>query len=383
MEFKKVRNVLARSQVIADDIKWRMTQMQNVNRWPSFTSDSRFNQLNKMGLGMVITYSISQIYQEKTGRNLDETKFPKLAILEGMEKVTISNTPSAQLRWLSEYDVQLDNLVEMTVKKNFQNIPDDIWEFLNVDQSSIEARVFRCAGKLASLLELEELSVFINSNSFQQAKDHKEKELDSYKDIMDLIEDDWKIIKPVIEEISSGLRNQVRWMMYCRQVNCSVLGHLFETALMAYIMSLELGNSEELASRHFKMGIFHDIAEAWTLDMPSPLKDAVDGLRVATEKYEEAMMEEHFYNKVPSYIASAVKAVDFERPENAESRALIKGADYASASLECWKNYLSGTRDFNFRRAALDTESKMLSGTIQVSQIGALIVSQVAAILDE
>ena len=82
----------------------------------------------------------------------------------------------------------------------------------------------------------------------------------------------------------SKLRNQNRWAITCYSVKCSVLGHLFDTGVFAYFMSLELDpEDEKIATEMFLMGIYHDIAETWTTDVPSPIKDRVAGLRKGTE----------------------------------------------------------------------------------------------------
>ena len=49
------------------------------------------------------------------------------------------------------------------------------------------------------------------------------------------------------------------------------------------------------------MGILHDVAETWTTDIPSPIKDRILGFRKATEEYEIKMLEQELYNIVPSF----------------------------------------------------------------------------------
>src|SRR5699024_6542242 len=85
----------------------------------------------------------------------------------------------------------------------------------------------------------------------------------------------------------SKLRNQNRWAVQSYLVNCSVLGHLFDTGVFAYFIGLEqFEGNEKTATKMFHMGIFHDLAEVWTSDVPSPIKDRIPGFRPATEEYE-------------------------------------------------------------------------------------------------
>ena len=166
----------------------------------------------------------------------------------------------------------------------------------------------------------------------------------------------------------SKLRNQNRWASYARSMDCSVLGHLLDTAIYAYFMSLEeCPDDEERATRMFFIGLFHDVAEGWTKDIPSPIKDRIPGFREASEEYELRMLEAHMYNLLPDYLREKVKAVMMEEKENIDIKPFLKGADYLSASAECYQNIIGGTRDFNFYRALVLTERLAEEGTIRLT----------------
>ena len=126
-------------------------------------------------------------------------------------------------------------------------------------------------------------------------------------------------------------------------------------------MSLEQEpENERLATKMFFMGIFHDVAENWTKDIPSPIKDRIPGFRKATETYEDAMMEEHVYKVLPQYIADALK--ELRLTKESEHYTLIKGADYLSADSECYRQLMAGTRDSYFLRAILKRKNNIDEG---------------------
>ena len=98
----------------------------------------------------------------------------------------------------------------------------------------------------------------------------------------------------------------------------------------------------------FFMGIFHDVAETWTRDIPSTIKNRIVGFRKATEKYELQKLEKHMYSKVPAYLKEALKSVMMEDAANEVYKKKLKDADYLSADSECFRNLLSGSRDRYF-----------------------------------
>ena len=159
----------------------------------------------------------------------------------------------------------------------------------------------------------------------------------------------------------SRLRNQVRWATNYYGIECSVLGHLFDTAVFAYLMAYdETGGDETFATKMFFMGIWHDVAEAWTKDIPSPIKNRIDGDRKATEKFELIKLNERVYSVLPDYLTKAIKEVMLEEEVNTKCKDKVKAADYLSAASECWRQIISGTHDSYFSKAILG-EIKHLS----------------------
>ena len=365
---------------IAEAVQRIFTNLNNLTRWPQLTADKRYNQLNKMGLSMFICLCIACIL-EKHGILVNWTQFPKLAIYQAVQKSVIANTPQSQFKWLKE-NANIDNVAEHAIRKSYSEIPEEIWKFLETGES-IEKDIFRLSGKLASKMELEELTAITGTtHRYWNAMSSKLDEINEFKELISIIKADWMQTEPIIKEISLGLRNQYRWIFYCRAVECSVLGHLFETGVMAYIMSIENGNSERVATRHFFMGIFHDIAETWTVDMPSPLKDAKPGLRKAIADFEAYMLETKMYKELPIYLATMLKSLDFESEINKADFTLIKGADYVSASLECLRQYWGGSRDPRFGKGVQDIQKMVDNREIYVSTIGKRIIDNSTSLLN-
>ena len=110
------------------------------------------------------------------------------------------------------------------------------------------------------------------------------------------------------------------------------------------MMSLEQNpDNEEQASQFFFMGIFHDFPERWTGDMPSPIKDAIQGLRTATELFENKVMDENVYSHLPPHQVEAIRNVMLEDEKNKDLKSFLKISDTFAAFVECWREVDSGS----------------------------------------
>lgn len=95
------------------------------------------------------------------------------------------------------------------------------------------------------------------------------------------------------------LRFQVRWSHVHRIPRTSVLGHMLIVAMVSYLLSLERGCCPRRSINNYFTGLFHDLPEALTRDIISPVKHSVKGLSALIKTYERDEMEEKVYPLVP------------------------------------------------------------------------------------
>ena len=90
------------------------------------------------------------------------------------------------------------------------------------------------------MLELEELASTMNIKEYQQKSNEIRNSLEQFSDIPGISEfsnpssELFKLLQKV-----SKLRNQNRWAVQAYIINCSVLGHLFDTGILSYFIGLE------------------------------------------------------------------------------------------------------------------------------------------------
>lgn len=324
------------------------TRLNNLRRWTDFATQQKYNELSKQAFNSMIAYVLAKTAEE-AGKTIHYEYFPRIALGRAFAKAYVYfDTPEHKISEIcklsgiskKKFDKVATEIIAEKTDKEFA-------EFLSKGIGEYEHQIYKAATKIATYIELlEQNTTWAEMSKFQEI----ERALDEFKNIPGVraySDTDSPIFK-LLQKLSK-LRNQNRWATCCYNVECSVLGHLFDTAIFAYLIALdESGFDETYATKMFFMGIFHDIAETWTKDIPSPIKDRIEGFRKATEQYEDAVLQENIYSVVTGYLADALKEVMMEDESNAMYKKKMKEADYLSADSECYRNLLGGSRDTYF-----------------------------------
>lgn len=93
-------------------------------------------------------------------------------------------------------------------------------------------------------------------------------------------------------DLCGRLRFQIRWSQTPRIPETSVLGHMFMVACYAYFFSITQNVCAARAQNNFFAGLLHDLPEALTRDIISPVKKSVKGIGSLIRQYEEEEMRE-------------------------------------------------------------------------------------------
>lgn len=324
------------------------TKLNNLRRWTDFTTQQKYNELSKQAFNCITAFILAH-YAEHEGKSICYENFPRIAIGRAFAKVYVYfDTPEHKIHEICALSgIKKTEFDKVATKIIAEKTDDEFADFLSKGIGEYEIQIYRAATKIATYIELlEQQKTVTDISKFQEI----ERELDKFVHIPGLseISDNESPVFKLLKRLSN-LRNQNRWATCSYNVECSVLGHLFDTAVFAYLVALEeSGFDESYATQMFFMGIFHDVAETWTKDIPSPIKDRISGFRKATEEYELQKLEKHMYSKCPDFMQKALKSVMMEDESNLEYKKKLKDADYLSADSECYRNLLSGSRDTYF-----------------------------------
>lgn len=345
-----------------------------LRRWTSVTTDDKYNELAKQALNCITAFMLASCVEEK-GNVISWERFPKIAIYRAFQKVYVYfDTPEHIIDEICALDNINRDSFNMATKEIIQEVTNEEFsDFLSEGIGTTEMEIYRAATKIATLIELEENSSLMkNTGEYRDKYSEIENSLRNFSHIpgvSSFSDPSGEIFKLLLK--ISKLRNQNRWAVQPYSINCSVLGHLFDTGVLAYFIGLEHFEwDEKISTKMFFMGIFHDLAEVWTSDVPSPIKDRIPGFRAATEKYESMVLNKNLYSKVPGFLADKLRSVMFEEESNSSYHGIMKSADYLSADSECWRQYIAGSRDpYFFKSAIMGFDEKLNSGTYYLPEM--------------
>lgn len=339
-----------------------------LRRWTSITTDDKYNELAKQALNCITAFMLASEY-EKQGNIVNWERFPKIAIYRAFQKVYVYfDTPEHIIDEICALGNINRDCFNMATKEIIQELTNDEFsDFISEGIGTTEMEIYRAATKIATLIELEENSPLMKNNGEYRDKyseiENSLRNFSHISGVSDFSDPTGEIFKLLLK--ISKLRNQNRWAVQPYSINCSVLGHLFDTGVLAYFIGLEHFEwNEKISTKMFFMGIFHDLAEVWTSDVPSPIKDRIPGFRAATEKYESMVLNKNLYSRVPEFLAAKLRSVMFEEEYNSSFHGIMKSADYLSADSECWRQYIAGSRDSYFLESAImGFNKKLKNGT--------------------
>lgn len=347
-------------------------RLNNLHRWTSVITDDKYNELAKQALNCITAYMLAS-FAEEHGNIIHWERFPKIALYRAFQKVYVYFDTGEHIinEICSVGNINKDAFYKATTDIIEELTNEEFSDFLSEGVGTYEMEIYRAATKIATLVELEEIApVMNNTKEYREKSNEIRHSIERFSDIPGVEEfsdPNGEIFKLLLK--ISKLRNQNRWAVQSYLVNCSVLGHLFDTGVFAYFIGLEqFEGNEKTATKMFHMGIFHDLAEVWTSDVPSPIKDRIPGFRSATEEYESAMLERFFYQTLTNYFLSnfmseKIRSVMFEDESNSQYHSLMKAADYLSADSECWRQYIAGSRDpYFYNPGILGFDKKLNSG---------------------
>ena len=354
---KKIINIK-----MLEGINGLLLNLNVMERWGSINAKDDFNQLVKQATNATVLFFLGKQYEYETKTKLNWEIFPRIMTFYACKNVyaTADVTEAVINRTLKTATLPPSAMTDYAIEKIAEKISPEFAEWCCEGIGTDEETLYKAASKIATLVELRQISS--TDRRFKRDKLKSiERDLSKYKSIPGMKEMTSERMLNAMQFIAK-MRYQNRWATFPKNVKCSVLGHEFDTAVYSYIISIEKGFCESNATKAFFLGLFHDLGELLTKDMPSSTKDGIDGYRDASEIVEEELMEEELYPRFPKHLADELRQQNFELPINSKFTKIVKGADYLSAASEIDRQVNSGSRYSGYLMALLKHEDKFRKG---------------------
>jgi len=277
----------------------------SIQRWNDYPRMVELVELDKQAHKFIIAYFIAKLEDDINFSHLIEA-----GIFEFLRRVVVTDIrPDVFRKALQKKSKEINSWVIEKLKNSLKDIDDGNFlqkfeEFLN-DQNMYKKERFIL--KAASYLSTKwEFSIVYQTSQFlndiEEVKKGVEAEIEDYYELIGVrkIALNQKLSK--IVDLSGRLRFQKRWAQTPRIPETSVLGHMLTVAIFAYFYSLKVKACDKRLQNNFFVALFHDLPEALTRDIISPVKYSVDELSNIIAEYEIAKIEDDILPNIPESI---------------------------------------------------------------------------------
>ena len=294
----------------------------SIQRWNDYPRMVDLVELDKQAHKFIIAYFIAKLEDD-----INFTHLIEAGIFEFLRRVVVTDIrPDVFRKALQQKSKEINTWVVGKLKSSIENIENGNFlqkfeEFLN-DPNMYKKERFIL--KAASYLSTKwEFSIVYQTSQFlsdiEEVKKDVDAEIEDYYELIGVrkIALNKKLAK--IVDLSGRLRFQKRWAQTPRIPETSVLGHMLTVAIFGYFFSIEVNACDKRLQNNFFTALFHDLPEALTRDIISPVKYSVDELSEIIAEYEVAKIEDDILPNVPiniqeefSYILGISKGIKEE-----------------------------------------------------------------------
>lgn len=292
--------------MINKDFILRIFEGFSIQRWNDLARPFDLVEMDKAGEKAVLSYLIGK-YEEAKGVFIDWQWIAYATLFDLLKKIALCDikAPVQQIlkkEFTAEY-LRLDEWVLQQYKPLIAGDDDLFSRFtLYIGQkaktfampaaSVAASRVYEAAHKYATMRELKMLSLVNERERLYGIERQLLCELRSYLDLTGL---QMLFAKGKVYELLlkiEQLRFQTRWNQTPRVPRTSVLGHSYFVAAVTLLLSRYMGivPCPRRMINDFFSALFHDLPEAVTRDIISPVKQATDDLPAIIKRIEDEIV---------------------------------------------------------------------------------------------
>lgn len=275
----------------------------SIQRWNDYPRMVELVELDKQAHKMIIAYFIAKFEDDVNYRHLIEA-----SIFEFLRRVVVTDIrPDVFRNALQKRAKEINSWVIKNLENSLESIENGIFlqkfeDYLNnTNMYKKERFILKAASYLATKWEFSivyQTSAFLSD--IEDVKKSVEEEIEDYYELIGVrkIALNKKLAK--IVDLSGRLRFQKRWAQTPRVPETSVLGHMLTVAIFSYFYSLKINACDKRLINNFYVSLFHDLPEALTRDIITPVKYSVDDLSDIIAEYEIKKINEEILPNIPS-----------------------------------------------------------------------------------
>jgi len=274
----------------------------SIQRWNDYPRMVDLVELDKQAHKFIIAFFIA-----KLEKDINYTHLIEAGIFEFLRRVVVTDIrPDVFRKALQKKGKEINSWVLSKLESSLIDIDDGSFfqkfkEYLEDNSMYKKERfILKAASYLATKWEfgiVYQTSQFLND--IDEVKKEVDAEIEDYYELIGVrkIALNKKLAK--IIDLSGRLRFQKRWAQTPRIPETSVLGHMLTVAIFGYFYSIEVNACDKRLQNNFFVALFHDLPEALTRDIISPVKYSVDELADIIAEYEVVQIEDKIMPYIP------------------------------------------------------------------------------------
>jgi putative hydrolase of HD superfamily len=274
----------------------------SIQRWNDYPRMVELVELDKQAHKFIIAYFIA-----KLEKDVNYTHLIEAGIFEFLRRVVVTDIrPDVFRKALQKKSKEINTWVISKLTPSLKDIDNGAFlqkfeEYLeNPEIYKKERFILKAASYLATKWEF---SIVYQTSQFltdiEDVKKSVEEEIEDYYELIGVrkIALNKKLAK--IIDLSGRLRFQKRWAQTPRVPETSVLGHMLTVAIFGYFFSIDVNACDKRIQNNFFTALFHDLPEALTRDIITPVKYCVDELSDIIAEYELEKIEDDILPNIP------------------------------------------------------------------------------------
>ncbi|MDR0762291.1 MAG: HD domain-containing protein, partial [Campylobacteraceae bacterium] len=266
----------------------------SIERWNDYPRMVELSELDKQAHKFIIAFFLAK---EESG--VDMLHLIEAGVFELLRRIVVTDIrPDVFHQALKKKTKEINVWVLERLKNSLGSIENEEFykhfeQYLSDENLHKKERfILKAASYLATRWEF---SIIYQTSKFlsdiDSVKNDVEREMEEYLSLNGVQQILFNKSLSRIVDLSGRLRFQKRWAQTQRIPKTSVLGHMLIVAILGYFYSLKIKACPKRVENNFFSALFHDLPEALTRDIISPVKYSVSGLDEIISEFEIQKIE--------------------------------------------------------------------------------------------
>lgn len=270
----------------------------SIERWNDLVRPFALVEMDKTAEKAVLAYMIGKM-EESRGNAVDWNAIIYGTFFDFLRKIALCDIKSPVQRMIrKEYPEEYVRLNEWVLEQYRSILADKTLLndfsghlFAPHDERDLSRRILRAAHKYSAIREIEMIRPSNEASRLVEIDRALAGDLNGLLDLraLSLLVEKRQPYDFIMQ--MERLRLQTRWNQTPRVPGTSVLGHSYYVAALTLLMSREIGCDATRTYGNFFSALFHDLPEAVTRDIISPVKQATETLPLVVKEIENRIVE--------------------------------------------------------------------------------------------